>query len=367
MGRHSVGSSCARPVKDDTTADKIYLEKILVGGKERTFTGKTELPYNENNLVFEYTLLSGFREAGTRYRTQLVGLEDTPGEWTNEPNRRFNFLPDGDFVLKIWGMDAGGNVSEPLNIPFRIHPAWWRTWWAFTLYLIVLVSIITLIAFLVYRNRLIRLLELERVRNRIATDLHDDIGSSLSQISILSEILANNSGQKNDDERKSLSTIAETSREVTSSMSDIVWAINPQRDNVQDLVQRIRHFASDILSAKDIDFTFFAPIAEEKRKIDVDLRRQIYLVFKETINNCAKHSGCTDVEINFSAENGFYILSMKDNGKGIDGENNLSKANFGGNGLSSMKSRAEAVGGTLEIISEKGNGTEIILKVPLRQ
>lgn len=348
----------------DTTPDKILLEKILVGGKERIFGEKTELPYNENNLVFEYTLLSNFRETGTRYRSQLVGLEDEPTDWTREFSREFNFLPDGDFSLKIWGMDASGNISEPLEIPFRIRPAWWRTWWAFALYFVVFAGIVSLIAFLIYRNRLIRLLELERVRNRIATDLHDDIGASLSQISILSEILANNPKQKDAEEIQSLAKIAETSREVTSSMSDIVWAINPQRDNVQDLVQRMRHFASDILSAKDIDFAFFAPVAESNKKIDVDLRRQIYLVFKEAINNCAKHSDCTEIEINFDGKDGFYILKIKDNGKGFSSKNGESTSTFGGNGLASMRSRAEVVGGILEITSEIGKGTEITLKVP---
>lgn len=351
----------------DLQSDPIFLERVLVGGKERLFGEKTELKYNENNLVFEYALLSNFRESGTRYQTQLVGLEEKPTEWTNEPRREFNFLPDGNFTLKIWGRDAGGNISQPVEIPFRIYPAWWRTWWAYTLYFVTFAAIISLIAFLIYRNRLIRLLELERVRNRIATDLHDDIGASLSQISILSEILANNPARKDKEEQRSLTKIAETSREVTSSMSDIVWAINPKRDNVQDLVQRMRHFASDILSAKDIDFTFFAPIAEENRKIDVDLRRQIYLVFKEAINNCAKHSECADVEINFDAKDGFYVLKIKDNGKGFDLMKSALDSTFGGNGVTSMNSRAEAVGGSLEIVSENGNGTEIILKVPPKQ
>lgn len=373
LGRIWVGTVSGAGLLDltkeisDREPDKILLEKILVGGKERKFVGKTELPYNENNLVFEYALLSNFRETGTRYQTQLIGLEEKPTEWTREPNREFNFLPDGEFTLKIWGMDASGNISEPLEIPFRIRPAWWRTWWAFALYFVAFAGIISLIAFLIYRNRLMRLLELERVRNRIATDLHDDIGASLSQISILSEILANNPKRKDEEERNSLTKIAETSREVTSSMSDIVWAINPQRDNVADLVQRMRHFASDILSAKDIDFAFFAPVAEGHKKIDVDLRRQIYLVFKEAINNAAKHSQSTEIEINFEEKDGFYILKIKDNGKGFDLMNNVTEANFGGNGVTSMRSRTEAVGGSLKIVSEIGKGTEITLKVPQKQ
>lgn len=339
----------------DQTADKLMLQRILVGGAERRFASKTELAYDEKNLVFEFVLLTNFRETGSRYRTQLVGLEDKPGAWTTDQSRQFDFLPDGDFKLVIWGMDAAGNVSEPVEVAFVIRPAWWRSWWAIALYVVGIAAIVSLIAFVVYRNRLLRLIELERVRNRIATDLHDDIGASLSQISIMSEVLASKR-DADDDDRGMLDKIAETSRDVTSSMSDIVWAINPQRDTVEDLVQRMRHFASDILGARDIDFSFFAPFADEQRSVGVDLRRQIYLIFKEAINNAAKHSGCGNVEIRFELVNGEFKLTIKDDGRGFGGAEN---SGLGGNGMASMHARAAAVGGKLEIESPDGKGTRI--------
>src|SRR5690606_16417673 len=106
------------------------------------------------------------------------------------PRREYTFLPDGEFTFKVWGMDAAGIVSRPVEVPFEIYPAWWRTWWAFSLYLLLTAGVVALFAYVIYRYRLQRIIEIERVRTRIATDLHDDIGASLSQISILSEVLA---------------------------------------------------------------------------------------------------------------------------------------------------------------------------------
>lgn len=347
----------------DKTADTIFLEKVLIGGKERELKPNSQLAYFENNLIFEFAMPAGFRESGTLYQTQLVGLEENPTDWTNEPRREIGYLPDGEFVFKVWGKDASGNISAPLEIPFRVSPAWWQTWWAFILYLLAAAGIAGLIVYAVYRTRLQRMIELERVRTRIATDLHDDIGASLSQISILSEILAQkngeNVGENGIDETRSLNLIAETSRELTNSMSDVVWAINPKRDHLRDLVQRMRRFASDILSAKDIDFDFSAPKENLEMKLDVDIRQQIYLVFKESVNNAVKHSECTEVNIEFTADVNRFFLCVSDNGKGFQINDDSD-----GNGLHSMRSRAENVGGTFNISTIIGSGTSVTLEIP---
>ena len=343
----------------DTTADSVFLEKVLIGGKESELKPETELAYNENNLIFYFAMPSGFRESGTRYQTQLVGMEEKPTDWTNEPRREIGYLPSGEFIFKVWGKDASGNISAPLEIPFSVSPAWWQTWFAFILYLLAAAGVAGLIVYTVYRNRLQRMFELEQVRTRIASDLHDDIGASLSQISILSELLAQKNGENGNEETRSLNIIAETSRELTGSMSDVVWAINPKRDNLRDLIQRMRRFASDILSAKDIDFTFSVPKENLEMKLDVDIRQQIYLVFKESVNNAVKHSECTNVEIEFKLKDKNFFLRVSDDGKGFEiGEES------DGNGLNSMRSRAANAGGKLEILSEKEKATTVILNIP---
>ena len=219
-----------------------------------------------------------------------------------------------------------------------------------------------LIAYALYSYRVARLLELERVRTRIATDLHDDIGSSLSQIAIMSEVVQQQVGGENQRVSRPLSVIAGTSRELVDSMADIVWAINPKRDHLIDLTQRMRQFAGDLLAARNIEFTFAAPGLESDIRIETDVRREVFLIFKEAINNAVRHSECSSVEIIFGVNDNWLMLKITDNGRSFD-PNRTS----GGHGLASMKHRAESIGGELEILAQPGQGTDVTMHAPLRR
>src|SRR5262249_33310650 len=142
-----------------------------------------------------------------------------------------------------------------------------------------------------------RLAELERVRRRIATDLHDDVGATLTQISVLSEVAQQQAGGGNAPASRPLSLIASASRELIDAMSDIVWAINPHRDNLSELTHRMRRFASDTFTARNIEFNLRLPGEEEDRRLEGNLRREVFLIFKESVNNAVRHSGCNHAEI----------------------------------------------------------------------
>lgn len=215
--------------------------------------------------------------------------------------------------------------------------------------------------------------ELQRVRTRIATDLHDDIGSSLTQISLYSE-LARQKERENGKSGEQLDVISNVANELVETMSDIVWAINPKKDHLQDLTQRMRRFAANILTAKDIDLEFSAPHSDQEIPLGANIRREVFLIFKETVNNIAKHSEATESKIKFSLENDFLIINFEDNGKGFDqteklngkGNGHLDWKKFrGGNGLLNMQKRAADLGGKYEIKSHLGSGTIVILSVPL--
>jgi PAS domain S-box-containing protein len=201
-----------------------------------------------------------------------------------------------------------------------------------------------------------RLAELERVRRRIATDLHDDIGSSLTQISIMSEVLQ----QKIKDSALSspLANIAGVSRELIDSMSDIVWAINPHRDHLSDLVSRMRRFAVDTLSVRNIKYALH--FSSYELRLEGTLRRELFLVFKEGINNIVRHSGCSAVMVALTIENGHLRLLLQDNGKGFDIDTRSE-----GYGLASMRQRAAEIGAELVLRSCLGEGTTITLDMPL--
>jgi signal transduction histidine kinase len=249
-----------------------------------------------------------------------------------------------------------GSISPtPATVAFTILPPIWQRWWFVTLALILT----GLVATVIIRNHVTRLIELERVRTRIAADLHDDIGSGLSRIAILSEV-ARHQVNVEAPVGEPLAVIAGASRDLVDSMSDIVWAINPNKDHLRDLIQRMRRFASDLFTARQIEFSFNAPGEEQALKIGADLRRQVFLIFKEAVNNIARHSECTEAQIELRIENRSLTIKVADNGPGFDPAQ-ISE----GQGLASMRARAQSLGGQLQIISNNGKGAVVLLTVPL--
>jgi hypothetical protein len=148
---------------------------------------------------------------------------------------------------------------------------------------------------------------------------------------------------------------------VGDSMNDIVWSVNPDRDHLRDLLQRMRRFASDVLAGKNIDFSFQAPPGGEAERIPIDVRREVYLIFKETVNNLARHSSCTRAQIAFLTSDGWLELSVEDNGNGL-GDRPREDAH----GLRSMSARARRLGGTIEFSHGDSGGLRVALRVPLR-
>ncbi|HJQ68342.1 MAG TPA: GAF domain-containing sensor histidine kinase [Blastocatellia bacterium] len=221
------------------------------------------------------------------------------------------------------------------------------------------------------RSREERLVELQRVRRRIATDLHDDVGSSLTKIALLSEAVRQKVSPRNKDASERLSTITTISNELVDSMSDIVWAINPQKDNLSDLSQRIRRFASDIFTPSGVGFRYRAPGPEQDVQLGANIRREVFLIFKESVNNIVKHSGATHVTIELVVAGGWLTFTVSDNGKGFSpslakaATGYLTSRSRGGNGLASMRRRAKEMGGQFEIITNVGRGTLVSLRLPI--
>jgi PAS domain S-box-containing protein len=212
------------------------------------------------------------------------------------------------------------------------------------------------------RAREERLGELEKVRKRIATDLHDDIGSSLTQISLLSEVVRQRVGTEEKPVLQPLSMIANASRELVDSMSDIVWAINPLKDHLADLTQRMRRFAADVFTIRNIKFDWNAPEIERDIPVGANVRREIFLIFKESVNNIVKHADCSEVKVSLKLTERNLELTLRDDGRGFD-----VSLESEGHGLASMKDRVKGLGGTLKIVSEIGQGTTTSLKIPFEE
>jgi signal transduction histidine kinase len=211
----------------------------------------------------------------------------------------------------------------------------------------------------IYHNitsRTKRLLEIEKVRNNIARDLHDDMGSALSSINILSQVAL---VEKNGNTQTYLQRIGDQSARMMEDMGDMVWSINPRNDSMSQVLIRMREFASEIFELKNIEYQF-SEKGTENLVLNADQRKNLFLIFKESINNAAKYSQATTVEINIEQQDQTLIMSIKDNGQGFD-EQKI-KA---GNGLRNLRERAKEINATLELRSTVGAGTEVNLNVPI--
>jgi signal transduction histidine kinase len=224
-------------------------------------------------------------------------------------------------------------------------------------YLFAGFGLLLVLAFFVYRNYQTRQqLKLQTLRNKIASDLHDDIGSTLSSISIFSQMAQ----QQSKEVIPMLETIGENSRKMLDSMADIVWTINPENDEFEKIVLRMRSFAYELLGAKNIDFEFNADDDITKAKLTMDVRKNLYLIFKEATNNMVKYSGADKATFSIKGEKNYLTMLIRDNGKGFD-----TKQSPNGNGLKNMKKRAEEIGAWFMIDSLPGNGTTIELKIAI--
>jgi ligand-binding sensor domain-containing protein/signal transduction histidine kinase len=348
-----------------TAPPPIWITDLRVAGVRQPVSelGASEVPplelsANQNNLEVNFNSLSFGTGGAPRYQYMLEGADRAWSVLTNARTVTYANLQPGTYRFLVRAVNADGMTSErAASLQFKIFPPLWQRWWFLTL-IVVLVAAAT---YQLYRYRIRRLLELERLRTRIATDLHDDMGSSLSQISVLSEVVSRRVGRE-PDVAEPLKIIGGLSRELVDSMSDIVWAINPRRDRLGDLTQRMRRFASDVFTARDIEFRFDAPAIARDIKLGPEVRREVFLIFKEAVNNAARHSGCKLVAVEFAVRDNHLVLKIIDDGRGFD---TAYTGDGDGNGLFNMRERAVRLGGSLEITSGNGDGTALILKVPL--
>ena len=327
---------------------------------ERVISSLTLEP-GERQVAIDYFGLNF--AAGERLRYQYR-LEGTNGDWSPPTAiRSVNYagLSPGTYRFLVRAvMLSGATSATPASVSFRILPPVWQRWW----FLATVCAFVVGLAALLHRYRVAQLLAVERVRTRIATDLHDDIGASLSQIAILSE-LARGDADTRPDVADTLGRIAATSRELVESMGDIVWAINPRRDRVGDLLQRMRRFASDAFTGRDIDFSFRAPDLGRDQALAADLRREVLLIFKEAVNNIVRHARCHRVEIDVRIERDRLLLAVADDGQGLSAASGVELEQ--GQGLLSMQQRATRLDGCLDVTTAPGRGTSLVLRVPLRR
>jgi signal transduction histidine kinase/ligand-binding sensor domain-containing protein len=338
--------------------------------------GTFELLHTQNTLQLDFFGLDFQAGETLRYQYRLEGADSDWSAPTEDRTVTFANLRPGTYRFVVRALDAHGAASEkPAIVSFKILSPIWQRWW----FLGLAGVLVAAIAFAIASQRAARrreregadaalrqakedrLRDLEQVRSHIAADLHDDIGSNLTRISLISEVAQRRLNGADTPVGEQLSSIGKLSRELVDSMSEIVWAINPNKDHFADLSQRMRHFASDLLTNRQIQVRFTAVDFDRDIRVGANVRREFFLVFKEAVNNIARHSACTRVEIDLHAEGDDLILTLSDDGKGFDANQKSD-----GHGLGSMRGRTLSLGGDLEIKSAAGQGTKLRFAIPLQ-
>lgn len=295
-----------------------------------------------------------------KFRYKLDGYDSN---WTNAGTRnyiRYTNLPANQYTLRVQAANYDGVWSkDEARLSFTIRPHIWERWWFILLILLIVSSIL----YAIYRYRINQIMRIQAIRNRLSADLHDEIGSSLSSISILGTLAGNTLDQKHP-AFSFVKRITEESRLISRSMSDIVWSINPRNDELESLLSRMNRFASELLEAQKIEFSFnvVSSSSLNQLKLSMEQRRDLYLLFKECINNLIKYSKSTKVLIEIRVQTSTLSLLIQDNGVGFD-----TKVKSSGNGLINMNQRAKNLNGNLFIESEPAGGTIVRLTFPFNQ
>jgi signal transduction histidine kinase/ligand-binding sensor domain-containing protein len=342
---------------------RVELVDVLVDGKPLPWQQGVTLPYRRNRIELRFAALSYRDPALLRYQVRL--RDGAPWlDASTRPSFQFVDLPPGRYQAEVRAsLDGTRWSSAPARLAFAVSPPFWRTWWFALLGAVAVASGVHAL----YRVRVARLLALERVRTSIATDLHDDIGASLSRTAILAEVVRRDVAPSNPGAAEMLDRIARSAREVVDSMSDVVWSLDPERDELGEVVARVRAFASEVLSPRGVGFSVVAPTdaATLATKLGAGPRRQAYLVMKEAVSNVARHARARSASISIGLKDGSIEAIVSDDGCGFPTGSASAVPTLGGNGLRNMKGRASRCRGTLDVDSAPGRGTTITLRIPI--
>lgn len=352
----------ARILRRNPVAPPVVLTRVETRNRDGSKTldplglDRLVLSYRDYSFSFEFVALSFTNPAKNQYTYMLEGFD--PG-WVGPSARRmaqYTNVPPGTYVFRVRGSNNDGVWnSEGASVRVTITPPFWQRWWFRASVLGAIAGVLVL----AHRYRVRQVLAIERIRRQVATDLHDDVGSGLSQVAILSEVAKRDAAPAAAALMTETATLARAMRE---SMSDIVWAVDPRKDRLADLVQRMRQVAFNALEADGLRVDFRAPGEGEIERVGLppDRRRHLLLVFKEATTNVVRHAQASHVWIDLALQGGALRLAIRDDGRGFD-----PRQGFDGHGLQSISRRAAELGARLTIESSPGRGTTLQVLLPL--
>jgi ligand-binding sensor domain-containing protein/two-component sensor histidine kinase len=343
------------PPPIEITGIKVFNQPYANDKKSYLNKGVVQLSPGQNMVTISFSALSFTDPQEVKYSYKMEGVDR---DWiiTDNDVVTYHNLPPGSRNFFVRSRNADGIWStETTWVEIDLAPPFYRTWW----FILLVIAVIVVVAYSIYRNRIRRLEEKFRMRSVIARDLHDDIGSTLTSINILSRVSHSNLDKDKERAAGLLQKITEQSQDMQQSMSDIIWAIRPDNDKLENMAARMREYLSQTLEAKDIAIQFEADEQVLKESLSMEQRRDFFLIFKEAVNNASKYSQSTSVAVSLKKERHCIVLSICDEGTGFD----VTKK-YTTNGLKNMQSRAASLKSTLVITSAPGKGTKVQLTIP---
>jgi len=325
------------------------------------------IPPGGQQFEFRYTGLSLANPARVSFKYKLEGLHD---EWLDAGERRSVFytqLSPGDYTFRVAARNADGVWNENgAALQVRVLPHLWQTWWFKLSSRVGGATVVGLTVLVLVRRRAKRKLEvverqraIERERGRIARDIHDDLGSNLTRIVMLSES-ARSGLEQPKQAAADLDEICQTGRDLTLQLSEIVWAVNPDHDTLDSFTTYVGKYAHDFLAAAGVRCRLDLPLSLPALALDSALRHNVFLAFKEALNNAVKHAAAKSVVVTMQVSEGDFTLAVEDDGVGLPEARSMRP----GHGLANMKHRLADLGGDCQIERLPTAGTRITLVVP---
>ena len=347
-------------LRDNPVPPPVVLESLMLFDKP----AKTPLPlwdhplihlnYDQDFFSFRFAVLDYTDPRKNVYAYRLEGFEE---RWNNAGGRNFagyTKVDPGRYTLRVRGANSDGVWNEAgTGIELVIDPPYWKTGWFRVLAAVILLAAIAG----VYNYRVAKLLEMERLRVRIASDLHDDIGSTLSGIALATDAI-NARLPLPDADRRRLAEVTIAARRTSDALRDIVWLVNPGHDMLDDMLVRMKDAAAALLVG--VEYSIACTGTASSSKLTMEVRRNIILIYKEILNNIVRHAGARTVRIGIGGEGDTFRLRVADDGVGFD-----PAAVRRGNGLDSLERRAQQINGSIRIESRPNGGTSVQLTVPL--
>ncbi|MBK9733293.1 MAG: hypothetical protein IPO83_18735 [Chitinophagaceae bacterium] len=362
-------------IQRDEEKPRVQLTRLWVMDEavDSLLLNKLVLRYDRNFLRFYLSSNCFSNNDQVTYIYQLTGIDH---EWRNNENNPFityTNLPPGNYELKFKAINSDGAESEVYLIPILITPPFYNTVW---FYLIVILSVIAGV-YALYRYRIRQILKIQEVRNKIARDLHDDIGSTLGSISLFSQVASVKLMQEKPEETMTiLDKIKISSREIVDKTSDAVWAVKATNDTLKNLVIRMESYAATLLGAAGIQFNIEYDQSIGEAKLEMTKRKNLFYIYKEALHNIIKYADCTEVIIIIKKDGNKLAMTIMDNGRGFKLHDNKDQATldnsileegrlYNGNGIKNMQTRSDEIGGKLRIDSAPGKGTSIQIELKI--